>query len=363
MPEEFDFGENVASAIESTLDDGDDLSPDNHDLDTVHYGDTNDYETPEPTEPEQPQQVEQSQQPTQEAAQQPTTEQPQQPTAQEPQLAEGLTRLANGMIVNKTHDVVDEQGNIIAKAGVMRRMHQEKVNSTRQIEELTRDLNRMKEVQSDGQQFMQQAANVGLDKNDLGEAMRLAGMVKSGKVAEAAKELVAMAMAQGHNATDILGSEVGDSVDMRALNRLVEDKLRPITDKASREQAEIEAAERGQRLYNEFVQTHPNADIHQAAIASLMKQRGLNPTQAYYEIRDFASRNGLDFRQPLLQQIEQRRQSQQQQQPQVQTNQPPVPTGRANSPAASTQQQQRPAANVSSSYSDIIRNVLEDNPI
>lgn len=326
----------------------------------------------DPVQPEAKQDnVEQNAQPDQQQPQPDQQQQPQQrqdlqpkQPEQEQKLKPGIRQLQDGRFVNEKNDIVDKDGNIIATAGAMRRMHDTLERGRRQVDELTRinqqqaaALEQHKEISS-----LAQAGN--LMPDEVKQAIAMASMVKGGKVVEVAKMMVARAMAEGHNATTILGEEVGDSVDMQALRQM----LKPITDNMSRQQEETAQQTEAKRAYTEFVAQHPYSDVHADTIAGLMKSNRMHPTEAYKTLRRYAAERGFDFSQPLGPQAEARLQEQQKQEQLVNQEpgnftpanqpQPPVPSGRANNPQGG-QQQQPQYANVDDGYSDIIRSVMQ----
>lgn len=130
--------------------------------------------------------------------------------------------------------------------------------------------------------------------------------------------------------TDLLGGEVGDSLEMRAMQRMLDERLAPITRAEQASQQQTQAQQAGVAAYNRFINDNEFADVHANDIVQLMQREGVNPQTAYNRIYRFAVANGLDFSQPLGPQVQARQQqmrSSQQQQQQQNRQQKPMPNG------------------------------------
>lgn len=275
---------------------------------------------------------------------------------------EELLRTPSGLLTNRKGDLFDPNGQLIATSGVMRRLHERSAKFEREIDDLKSQLQERDQRILHDNAIISTARKVGLSDDDLSQAFDLAARFKSGKVLEVAKEVVARAMAAGHNVTEIVGEEVGDSVDMRAIRELIDQRLSPITSEQRQVQEAREAEQRAMKMYTDFVSEHEHADIHSDAIAKLAKTRNISPQKAYYELRTFAVKQNLDFSQPLQDQLLQRAQNRAQpQQPQNKQERfnPPLPAqSRGVNEGQRVRQINQAPANVDSSYADIIREAM-----
>lgn len=243
--------------------------------------------------------------------------------------------LGDGSFVNQRGDIVDEQGHVIAQRGFARRMYETNQRNNVRLEEQDRIIHQLR-TQSAENNAIQTAANqYGLDTNDLVQAVDLAGRVKRGGIVDVAKELVARAVAAGHNVTEILGTEVGDSVDMRALRQMIGEVTTPLQQQQQEQQRQRQIVETAQAKYNDFISRHEFAQVHENDIAKLAEAQGIDATRAYYALREFCIQHRLDFSMPIEPQIAARNRQQQSGQRNQQQRQPnqqqrqrrPLPNG------------------------------------
>lgn len=99
-------------------------------------------------------------------------------------------------------------------------------------------------------------------------------------------------------------SAINGTAIQEAIRRAVGPTLNRFEQRDRQEQANVELQQR----VADFVAQHPYAGVHGPQIDALVgAHQELSPTAAYYEIRSFAERHGLDFTQPLGPQIEAKR--------------------------------------------------------
>lgn len=258
-------------------------------------------------------------------------------------LAPGVFRQPNGSITDAKGQIIPTLNNLQNFAN---RAHQ-------QVERLRARMTDMDQTIADQQRQLQEnkvlngvAANSGLSNDDIAFAMDLGARIKRGGPAaiSAAKEVVALIAAQGYNVTDILGKEVGDSVDMRAIQQM----LKPFQQQVQQTEQTNEQKRVAETKYRQFVADNEFADVHGNEIVFLSKRDGISIQAAYNQLFLFATRNGLDFSQPLGPQIEAKRAelAQQQQQQRQQPNGRPMPN------RAATSREFNGASNAQPQYAD-----------
>lgn len=163
----------------------------------------------------------------------------------------------------------------------------------------------------------------------------------------------------GHN-IEGLGSAVDNSV-LQQLNQRIE-QLSAKPQQFNNEQFENEITAEVTQFLGKF----PDAVTHEAMIASLMnesvaKGQPLSMEQAYFQLKQAAAYHGLDWSQPLLPQIQAKR-NQQQQQQQQQQNRAPITNGRPAAAVNSTQEiNPVHTPNASEDKDDIIRQAMREN--
>ena len=249
-----------------------------------------------------------------------------------------LTALRNGMQQDAQGNLYDQKGGLIARAGSERRLFERNARmgimveegSTR-VKQLETELNAYK--QNDGIQ-----RQYGLTQEDLTAGLPIIGEFKKDPLS-AAKRIVEMVAGMGYNISDILGKDAGDAIELKAVSRMLDERLKPLTKMSEREAAQErqQAADReAEKAVVSFFERHENAEMHGADIDRLLGLRPeLSPEQAYYEIKLFAQREGLDFNLPLAPQMQSRIDSVQGVSQQTTNNRqqtrynPPLPNGSA----------------------------------
>ena len=213
---------------------------------------------------------------------------------------------ALGGFVNEEGDIVDESGSIIAQKGTVRRVYEENGRLKQRLTDAekmaTEAHNRMRELTV----LNNVPAQYGLDTEDIATAMDMAGRVKKGDLLSVAREIVAMAAAQGHNISTIVGENVGDAVDMTAIKKMLETHLGPVAAARQESQQDVQIRTAAKQQYDKFIDDNPYADLHQFEIAKISEHDNISPQRAYNNLMDFARRNQLDFSQPLEPQIRER---------------------------------------------------------
>ncbi len=238
-----------------------------------------------------------------------------------------LRPLGDGTFADSKGNIVDQQGKVIAERGFAARVYQKTRRQDARIQEQDRTIQELSSRVRENDAIMRASQQYGLSTDDFAQAVDLAGRVKRGDVVGVAKEVVALAVAAGYNVTDILGQDVGDSIEMRAVKQMLDERFAPIQQQQQQGREQQERMQRARTAYNEFVSTNEHAETHADAIAGVMKREGVNAQTAYNRLLSFAAKNGLDFSQPLGPQI-QARQAQQGQQRQNKQAQPkPMPNG------------------------------------
>lgn len=245
---------------------------------------------------------------------------------------------------------VDEKGKMVARAGAERRLYEQarrfendlinERNTVQKASQAVRQLQtRLQQAEQHVQQIQQnapkeleavsQARKSGMQDQEIALGIDIVAQLKANPI-QGVRRVLQSAQAQGYNLKDILGEDVqGTSgIDMGAVKQMIDTQLQPITEAQRRQQAEEQRQQEGQQAYQQFVATHPNADVHMSLISDYVSRNpNLSAESAYYEIKMFAAQNGLDFSKPLGPQVAQTRQQQTTQQQQQQQQNMPLPNG------------------------------------
>lgn len=272
--------------------------------------------------------------------------------------------------------IEDGKGNLtlpsgeIIKAGSHRRLYEDNQKFKGQVEQLGTILQRVQNeiAPSYERQIEQLSARVqafeqanvaytqyGLAPEEQTQAVKLAAAWKANPVATV-QYLIAEAKAMGHNIEGI-----GSSVDTMALQRMLDQRLAPLTANHEQSRREQEILEQSNNAATQFFTKFPDAKIHEQLIAKLVSENNLSPESAYYELRLSAQGRGLDWNQPLLPQLhakasQQSAQQQQQQTQPVVPQQQTLPNGRVNAGNVATNAHQ--VAHESTSMGDIVRDAM-----
>jgi hypothetical protein len=273
-----------------------------------------------------------------------------------------LRPAGNGLFFDGNHNLVDRTGKIIAAKGSETRMYLDKTRTEAQLTRVNKELETTKTELDKHRLLGGYAQQSGLNTDELASAVRMAARVKSGDILSVAKDVVAMAAARGHNITEILGSEVGDSVDMKALRHLVTSELAPIRQRYEAESQQEQQAAQAQQAYDTFVQKHEFADIHGEDIVNVAKRENVDLSTAYIRLRSFADRNRLDFSRPLGPQAQARaealRNGQGEQRPSA-SDRRPLPNGARSGAAPAAKPAGEMFADPTDDWGSIIRAVQE----
>lgn len=270
---------------------------------------------------------------------------------------EQLRPLGDGAFADAQGNIVDSQGKLIAKGGFAARMYQSNRRLKAMLDDRTSQLNEVARAVGEVRALAQSIQSAGLDNNDMARAIDIASRIKRGDAVGAAKEVLAIIAAQGYNVTDLLGPEVGDSIELRAVRQMIDERLAPVTRQEQARQATSEAAQRGRQQYERFIADNEYADVHADDIVKVMQREGVNPQTAYNRIMMFAAQNGLDPSQPLKPQLLHRMQQAQSRQTHQQRQQTkPMPNGAATTRTAGAVPSV-PLANADDDWGTIIRGV------
>lgn len=248
---------------------------------------------------------------------------------------------------DKQGNLVDANGNLIAKAGRERREFS-------QFGKIQQELTQLRNSALEQQQTTTLLQTHGISKDELGHALVLYATLKKDPVKGAAL-LLEQIKAAGYN---IDGMDMG-AINLNALSRMIDEKIKPfISDRQATERDASLRQEATQR-YEAFISEYPDAVVHEDVLANMMTQGvASTPEAAYNKLMRFAMQHGLDWSKPLKQQITQ-----------VQTEQEPAPQqtvqqsrrnitpgtgGKAAQPVVSRE----PAVTQHTSYKDIVADVL-----
>jgi hypothetical protein len=212
---------------------------------------------------------------------------------------------------NNSQDLVDADGNIIAKAGAERRFYEENVKlkrdkeifNTKVLPTLKENYNNMlAKVQAYDETFKALRAD-DLTPDDIQTGLELVRQWKKSP-ADTMKFLLTQAKSYGINIDG-----VNSGVDAAAINQMLDQKLQPFIQEREKREQERQIQVKAKRTYDDFMSKYPDAINHTDELAYLYKR---NPNMSldaiYYQLRNHYAENGYDFNTPLAEILNSRKQ-------------------------------------------------------
>ena len=200
-------------------------------------------------------------------------------------------------------ELLDRNGNIVA--------------TTRREKQLAYNLNRAQYAANQAgreARKMHQALNqyreidVVMKQNNLShamamEAMQLRALAEKDPIT-AVRDVIARVLAAGATMEQILGHDAVPAINASVIKQELDRRLGPLEKQTQARERQAQIEERAQEQMESFVQQHPHAETHGVEISNLVSQHGLTPERAYFELRSWVERRGMDFTSPLRPQIE-----------------------------------------------------------
>jgi hypothetical protein len=283
------------------------------------------------------------------------------PVDGQPAKKEEFQQQRGGYHTDSKGNIVDPRdGTVIAKAGSERRLYEKTVRIQSQMNEVSQERDRYKSYVQSAGNLANEIQKHGFTPNELKEYMDTAVLYKSNPL-EAVKRMVANVAALGYNVSEIVGGSVGDAIELKAVSRMLDERLAPLTKERQQQEQATKVQEQFNSWLNDFVSKHEYADVHLNAMDRLVGDNpGLTAERAYFEMKTFAAKHGLDFSQPLQPQILAKQaasaQRQPAQQPRAQSRTPSAP--RSSAPSSNRQVSEPDMAPSNASWDDIIRGTM-----
>lgn len=202
---------------------------------------------------------------------------------------------------NNPQDLVDANGNIIAKAGAERRFYEENVKlkrerdifNTQVMPKLRQNYDAMLARVQAYENAMKSMNTGDLTPQDVQTGMDLIRQWKKSPQ-ETLKFLLTQAKGYGMNIDGIGG------IDASAINQMLDEKLKPFVQEREANIQRQRIEQQSIQQYNDFIQKYPDAEKHTEELAYLLRK---NPSMSldavYYMLRNHYSTKGYDFNTPL----------------------------------------------------------------
>jgi hypothetical protein len=293
-----------------------------------------------------------------------TSAQPGQPQAQVRRRHDGLVEVPNAEQPN-TRDLVDPiTGRVVAKGGIERRVYEEGQRHSRENNQLKNQLSQATRQLASINEVTQEAVRLNVSPQDQVVAIRIMAEFMRDPV-KTLEALVSEVKSKGYP-IPFLEQGVTPGMDMAAIQRMIDNKMAPITQQQVQSRQQQEHQQRAEAEINAFLEDNQEANSNLDVLSEMLQaQPGLSLHSAYTKMIRWAHENQLDWTQSLKQQIAQQRQ---QPTPQQQTQQPaptrPIP-GRGVQPTQATPVGNGAVTqyNENASWADIIRQSMQEHGV
>lgn len=210
---------------------------------------------------------------------------------------EGSNKVEGKQSTGGPQDLLDKDGNVLAKGGAERRLYERaqkldaEVRTAReQNERLTTELEAYKKSATLGNEF-------GLTPQELTTGAQIIASFKQDPVATI-KSLLTQVQSMGHDIEEIGAS----GVSMDAIKRMINEAVSPLTSKAQEEQETNSRREQAAKVYRDFATKYPDVEVHTESIVNMMRNDpSLTLEAAYHKLRSEYALRGLDWTKPVSQ--------------------------------------------------------------
>lgn len=251
---------------------------------------------------------------------------------------------------NNSQDLLDSNGNIIAKAGAERRFYEENVKlkrdrdifNTQVMPKLRQNYDAMVarvKAYDDAMKSMQAGD---LTPEDMQTGMNLIRQWKKSPQ-DTLKFLLTQAKSYGMTIDGVGG------VDAGAINQMLDEKLKPFIQERETRIRQQQVEQQSIQQYNEFIQKYPDAEKHTDELAYLLRKNpNMSLDAVYFMLRNHYSTKGYDFNTPLAEILQKGVNNK------VNMNMPHV------NPGNNVEKITQKVAPISESYDAIIKSVLKN---
>ena len=299
--------------------------------------------------------------------------------AQQPKAPVGADGKPADAVPGKTDakgNIVDAAGNIVAAAGSERRHYERAQKQDKYIGTLEKDLKEARDGASMTGVLNDVPAKLGLNAQDTEMGLQAIASFKKDPVATA-RWMLQETMRLGYTVNQVLGENAegkvdGGSLDLAAVKAMISEQVAPLLGDRNAVQQQTANDATAQREYDGFMAKHENAHIHEGTLTRLLAGNStLTPEVAYWQLREYSAKNGLDFNLPLGPQMQAKQSAQPGQQPapapngnvppQAQLQSPPpqaMPHG--SSPASTPMTQEPEMASPDTNWDTIVQQSLRE---
>ena len=242
---------------------------------------------------------------------QPSTQQSKKEVSREEntETAKNIRRQGNNL-VDANNNIVNEQGQIIAKAGTERRLYEKTQRLGAALDNKSQALAKYEAEDKQFDNLRGKVKSHGLSVDEFAEGINMVIGFKSDPIGTA-KKVLETVLAMGHNVTDILGADAGNAIEMSAVSKMLDERLKPLLSPLETKRVTDEQTERAQKAWEKFCDDNEYAEVHEVILDRMLGENpDLTPQKAYNALVQFANKHGLDISLPLGPQIERKKSAQ-----------------------------------------------------
>lgn len=185
-------------------------------------------------------------------------------------------------------DLIDAQGNIVARGGPDRRHFETSQKQKVEIDRLNAKIGTLEGASTVGTQL-------GVTPEEAIAGVRIMAAFKNDPSATI-NYLLTQAKSSGHNVDSVGGA----NVDSSAIARMIDQKLAPLLNNIETQNQQTAATQQATEQYNDFIGAYPDAKTHENTLAQLIKaDQSLTPVAAYFKLKNFYLERSLDWTKPL----------------------------------------------------------------
>jgi hypothetical protein len=192
-------------------------------------------------------------------------------------------------------DLVDRNGNVVAKGGAERRHYERAQTEARRADTATQELETVKAQLKAINDAGTVGTQYGLTPEEVTTGAQLLSQWKQDPIATI-KYMLTQAQSLGHNIETIASG----GTDMSAVKNMLDTALAPLI-KDRTDQIDTQARnDEVIKIYNDFTARHPDAAVHEDTLAQLIQQdKSLSVDAAFYKLQTFYATNGYDWTKSL----------------------------------------------------------------
>lgn len=252
-------------------------------------------------------------------------------------------------------DLVDKDGNVIAKAGAERRIFEENQKLRKDMAQFHAQV--LPAIKQQYQAMEQELANYkgvveGMHAQDLSPQDIQSGFDFVRQWKKNPKEVVKFLLTSlQQSGIDIDIEGMSGAIQTSAIKNMLDERLKPFEEERDNARRIAQQEQEVEQEYNFFVQKYPDSVVHDKTLAFMVRNDpNLSPELAYYKLKNYYLQKGLDFSKPLEEIVKEKATVP------VGIPQPPV----VNDTVAVNKVQQR-VARASDSFKDIIKGAMQES--